>query len=135
MRATLLIVVALLLTATAASAKGPGRAIVCGRGACLTFTDRDVLLSQLVDNSGPFGLASAPRPAAFYTATFRFPGENSQYDWSYLYVPSRRMVRITSSGGESVYWRSASSPVRQAFATIAQRLRPFRAVRRWPPAR
>jgi hypothetical protein len=89
---------------------------------------------QLIDNGGPFALLpAAPSPAPYYTVTFRFPKSGRQYDWSYLYVPSRRMVRITSSGGESVYWRTAPQPVQQAFATIGKSMKPYRRPSRWPP--
>ena len=127
---TVLLAAAALLVATAASAKGPSRTVVCGKSACLTLNDRDELTYQLLDQSEPFSLRARPRPTPFYTVAFRFPG-GERWNWSFLYVPSRRMIRVTSSGGLSVYWRTAPTTVIKAFQPLSAQLKPFSAPRRW----
>jgi hypothetical protein len=110
---------------------------VCGKSldlatqrACLVIPDSNPLVSQLLGQSEPFSLAARPRPAPFYRVAFRFLG-GSRWNWSYLYVPSRGMIRVTTSGGLSVYWRTAPTRVTKAFETLSKLLRPFHAPRRW----
>ena len=130
---------AALLGASAASAKGPSQTAVCGKSldlptsrACLVIPDSNELVYQLLDQSESFSLAGRPRPAPFYKVAFRVPEPGgSRWNWSYLYVPSRGLIRVTTSGGLSTYWRSAPTTVTQAFETLSKRLRPFSAPRRW----
>jgi hypothetical protein len=81
-----------------------------------------------VNGDGRNEIVTAPGKSAF-TELRVFDGRTFRQ----VGALSKRLVRIRTSGGESVYWRSAPQPVRQAFATITKRLRPFHAPRRWPP--
>jgi hypothetical protein len=119
-------VLAALSVSAAAKAKDPFQAVVCGQSRCLTFTEDDPLMARLVSSSSFFMLLTAPRPAPFYKVTV-----GGHYGWSYLYVPSRRLVRVTNSGLRGGYWRSAPSSVIRAFRTIARDLRPFPPSPRW----
>jgi hypothetical protein len=137
------VLAAALLGTSAASAKEPPQTAVCGRSlslpterACLHLKDRDELGYQLADMGEPFELRSRPRPAPFYTVTFRYR-EDRHWNWSFLYVPSRGLIRQTTSvgmvipGTRDVYWRTAPTNVTRAFETLSKRLRPFPAPRRW----
>jgi hypothetical protein len=81
-------------------------------------------------------MRSRPRPAPFYTVTFRYR-ENSRWNWSFLYVPSRGLIRQTTPVGmvkpgvRSVYWRTVPTNVTRAFEALDKRLRPFPALQRW----
>jgi hypothetical protein len=135
---------AALLGTSAASAKEPPQTTVCGRSltlpterACLHLDWRDQIAQQLVGSIGePFHLRSRPRPAAFYTVTVRYR-EDRRWNWSFLYVPSRGLIRQTTPVGmvsratRSVYWRTVPTNVTRAFATLSKRLRPFPAPRGW----
>jgi hypothetical protein len=140
------VLAAVLLGASAASAKEPPQTAVSGRSivglsdlpterACLKLSDRDEVVYQLLDQGEPFALRSRPRPAPFYTVTFRFT-EGRRWNWSFLYVPSRRLMRVTTSVGtvtdaRDVYWRTAPATVAEAFEVLSKQLRPFPAPRRW----
>jgi hypothetical protein len=140
------VLAAALLGASAASAKEPPQTAVCGRSivglsdqptgrACLQFSGRDEVIYQLLDQGEPFALRARPRPAPFYTVTFRFT-EGRRWNWSFLYVPSRRLMRVTTSIGtvtnaRDVYWRTAPKTVTEAFEVLRKQLRPFPAPRRW----
>jgi hypothetical protein len=133
---------AALVGAEVASAKGPSHAKVCGKSldrptarACSVLTESNEIFYDLLDQSEPFTLVETrPRPAPFYRVGFAYhhspaPGE---YRWSsYIYVPSRRLMRITMSGGAGPYWRAAPATVMKAFETVSKQLRPFPAPRRW----
>jgi len=132
-----------LLGASAASAKEPPQTTVCGRSVrlptdrmCLRLNWRDRAARLLVGSVGqPFQMRSRPRPAPFYTVTVRFP--DSRWDWWFLYVPTRGLIRQTTSvgiagrGSRSVYWQTVPTNVQTAFDTLSKRLRPFPAPRRW----
>jgi hypothetical protein len=88
-----------------------------------------------LDQGEPFALRSRPRPAPFYTVTFQFT-ERRRWNWSFLYVPSRRLMRVTTSVGtvtdaRDVYWRTAPATVAEAFEVLSKQLRSFPAPRRW----
>jgi hypothetical protein len=133
-----------LLGASGADAKEPPQTAVCGRSlglpterACLHLDWRDQIAGQLVGSIGePFHMRSRPRPAPFYTVTFRYR-EDRRWNWSFLYVPSRGLIRQTTPvgmvnpGARSVYWRTVPSDVTRAFRTLSKRLGPFPAPRRW----
>jgi hypothetical protein len=137
---------AVLLGAPTANAKEPPQTAVCGRSivglsslpterACLKLSDRDEVVYQLLDQGEPFALRSRPRPAPFYTVTFQFR-EGRRWNWSFLYVPSRGLMRVTTSVGtvtdaRDVYWRTAPATVVEAFEALSKQLRPFPAPRRW----
>jgi hypothetical protein len=137
---------AVLLGASAVSAKEPPQTTVCGRSlsapterTCLHLGWGDQSAQQLVGSSGePFHMRSRPRPAPFYTVVVLYR-ENGHWnwDWSFLYVPSRGLIRQTTSvgmvtpGRRSVYWRTVPTNVTRAFETLSKRLRPFPAPRRW----
>jgi hypothetical protein len=133
-----------LLGASAASAKEPPQTAICGRSlslpterACLHLDWGDQIAHLLVGSIGePFHMRSRPRPAPFYAVTFRYR-EDSRWNWSFLYVPARDVIRQTTpvgminTGTRSVYWRTVPSDVTRAFETLSKRLRPFAAPRRW----
>jgi hypothetical protein len=77
-RIDITVVLAVMLGASAATAKEPPQTAVCGRSivglsnlptarACLKLSDRDEVVYQLLDQGEPFALRSRPRPAPFYT--------------------------------------------------------------------
>lgn len=137
----------LLMTALAvpaADAKEPPITSVCGRSldspvhrTCLVL-DYRTDAAQLLNDSRyqPFAIRARPRPAAYYTVTIHFR-EDARWDWWFLYAPARKAIRLNTPDGviepvgRSVYWRSVPSKVREAFAKLTQRLRPFPAPRRW----
>lgn len=138
------VLAAALLGTSAASAKEPPQTAVCGRSlslpterACLHLAWDD-LAYQLADRGEPFHMRSRPRPAPFYTITFRY-SEDRRWNWSFLYVPSRGLVRQTNPVGmvtvtrgvRATYWRTVPTNVTRAFVTLSKRLRPFPAPRRW----
>lgn len=92
--ATLVVVGAAFLGASAVNAKEPPQTAVCGKSlgapkerACLHLTERDPIRGMIVGSIGePFHMRSRPRPAPFYTVTVHYR-ENSRWDWSFLYVP------------------------------------------------
>ncbi len=114
------------LAVTAASAKGPSLAVVCGKFRCITFTEADEMMSRLVVNDQVFYLRGQPRPAPFYTVVI-----SGHYPWSFVYVPSRRLMRVRVSGDRTGYWRTAPAPVIRAFKILSRELRPFPASPRW----
>ncbi len=94
----------------------------------------DALTSRL-SALPPAHVNTSDRPALYYTVTFRFP-EGNRWNWSFLYVPSRAVVRVTSSvgtvtGTRTVYWRRSPTSVIAAFDVLGQRLRPLPVARRW----
>jgi hypothetical protein len=139
-----------LLGTSAASAKEPPQTTVCGssvigssgllrpRRVCLLLNDGNdpsEIRYLLADSGEPFELRSRPRPAPFYTVTFRYR-EDRRWNWSFLYVPSRGLIRQTTSvgmvtGTRDVYWRTVPTNVTSAFGTLSKRLRPFPAPRTW----
>jgi hypothetical protein len=138
------LVATVLLAASAATAKEAPSAVVCGMSfgrpaerLCLSLDKRDRLRS-LIEGSinDPFEMRTRPRPAPFYTVTFRYR-EDSRWNWSLIYVPSRRLIRETTPvgmvtpGKRSVYWRSVPMGVTTAFRTLDERIRPFPGPRRW----
>jgi hypothetical protein len=137
------VLAAALLGASAAGAKEPPQTAVCGRSlslpaerACLHLDDRDQLGYLLADMGEPFAMRSRPRPAPFYTVTFRYR-EDRRWNWSFLYVPSRGLIRQTTPvgmvrpGRRDTYWRTVPTNVTRALETLSKRLRPFPAPRRW----
>jgi hypothetical protein len=99
------------------------------------LSDRDEVVYQLLDQGEPFALRSRPRPAPFYSVTFQFT-EGRRWNWSFLYVPSRGLMRVTTSvgtvsGARDIYWRTAPKAVTEAFQALSKQLRPFPAPRRW----
>jgi hypothetical protein len=128
---------AALLSAPAASAKEPPQTVVCGRSLCLHLDWGGQIAPQLAGSIGEaFQMRIRPRPAPFYTVTFRYR-EDRSWDWSLLYVPSRDVIRQTTSVGmvtpgvRGVYWRTVPTNVTRGFETLSKRLRPFPAPRRW----
>ena len=94
------VLAAALLGTSAASAKEPPQTAVCGRSlslpterACLHLNWGDPLAGLLAGSIGePFHLRPRPRPAPFYTVTFRYR-EDRRWNWSFVYVPSRDLIR------------------------------------------
>jgi hypothetical protein len=133
-----------LLGTSAASAKEPPQTAVCGRSlslpterACLHLDWGNQTASLLAGSIGePFHMRSRPRPAPFYTVTFRYR-EDRRWNWSFLYVPSRGLIRQTTPVGmvmphrRDVYWRTVPTNVTTAFEMLSKRLRPFPAPRGW----
>ncbi len=132
------------LGTSVAGAKEPPQTEVCGRSlslpterVCLRLDSRDQIAAQLAGSIGEaFQMRPRPRPAPFYAVTFRYR-EESRWNWSFLYVPSRGLIRQTTSvgmvtpGKRDTYWRTVPTNVTRAFETLSKRLRPFLAPRRW----
>jgi hypothetical protein len=141
-----LIAAAALLGASGANAKEPSfQTTVCGRSlsaptkrACLRFGSRTETAQVLfVSSADAFEVRRRPRPAPFYTVTIRSRDANGRYEWSFLYVPSRDLMRNTAFVGlagpdnRRPYWRTVPLLVTVAFETLSKKLRPFPAPRRW----
>src|SRR5919199_4128342 len=85
---------ALALTGIAA-AKGPDRALVCGRGTCRVLVGAQEI-APLLETwwSGPFTQARVPRPAPYFTLTLESTnGANGR--WLLVWVPLKRLLRVT----------------------------------------
>jgi hypothetical protein len=123
-----------LLGASAASAQDPSQALVCGisldlraNRACLIMANQNV--HALLGQSEAFVRRSPPRPAPFYRIRFLFSsGRPSSV--SYLYIPSREMIRVTSRGSPD-HWSSAPTTFTRAFHKLSKRIRPFRTPAHW----
>lgn len=138
------VIVAALLGASAAGAKEPPQTVVCGRSPsvgterrCLHLDWQSRVAQLLIGSVGePFHMRSRPKPAPFYTVTVR-GRDRAEWGWSFLYVPSGRLIRFTTPvgmvtpGARSVYWRTVPSSVTTAFETLSKRLRPLPAPRHW----
>src|SRR5919205_242363 len=113
------LVSAVLLGVPAAVAKEPPTTIVCGRPldsslhrTCLVLDYRDER-AQLLNDSRyqPFAVRSRPKPGPYYTVRIHF-SEDARWDWWFLYVPSRQVLRfntpdgVTEPVGRSAYWRT-----------------------------
>lgn len=126
----LVTLIALLLLAGAPAAEAKGTAQVCGAGGCVTVTDPGVV--------GPlrstFGPARAPKPAPFYVVRFCSRADcRGPIDWSYLYVPSARVMRANHIGSGPVRWMQASL-LSSLVAELTKNLKPYPASPAWTPA-
>ncbi len=129
MRQTLVLVAAALALVGTAEAKGPMSARTCGSSGCVTLTGTAVY--RLEEGlRAPFLLLGVPRPARFYTVAF----EGRGFSWSYVYVPSRRIVRI-ADGTSSPYWRAAPETLLSTLSRLTRGLKPYAASPTWRPSR
>jgi hypothetical protein len=127
---------AALALATAAAAKGPSVATVCGASGCTDVRGERTLWSIYGWWDAPFSHRSAPSPAPFYR--FRLRGGDGGVRLLLLYAPSRRAMRISTwsslSGRAKVgpYWRRVPPDAVTALEPLLVGVRPFRAPPRWP---
>jgi hypothetical protein len=137
-----------LALAGIAAAKGPDRAVVCGRGTCRVVVGAREI-APLLETwwSGPFTQARVPRPAPYFRLTLESTyGASGR--WVLVWVPSKKLLRVTQIAvppyeTQSVgpYWRSVPPAARAAFASATRGLEPHPAVAGWrvggipPPSR
>jgi hypothetical protein len=128
---------ALALTGIAA-AKGPDRALVCGRGTCRVIAGAREI-APLLETwwSGPFTQAGVPRPAPYFRITLE-PTSGESGRWLLVWVPSKRLLRVTQIAvppyeTQSVgpYWRPVPPAARAAFASATRGLEPHPPVTGW----
>ena len=124
----LVVALAVLALAAAAEAKGPGTARVCGSSGCITVRNLGTI-DGMTALSGPFQLADAPRPVPFYTVALSDPPP-STFRWSFVYAPSRHLLRI-SDGVTPPYWRRAPTVVARTLARLTRGLEPYPRSRGW----
>jgi hypothetical protein len=133
-RVSVLLTAGLLGTAVGVTTT-PSAVRVCGRAVDLPFSRtcavigtsramRDLLVSR--GTSMPL---APPRPAPFYSVTFQRTNSR-RWRLSYLYVPSRGSLRLTSSAGAS--WIPAPRRVSTRFRALRLHMRPFAAPVHWP---
>jgi hypothetical protein len=118
--------VALLVLPVTAAAKGEQTVRVCGASACMSTDDPGVV--------GPlhstFAPTSAPSPAPFYVVRFEQRALRRQRDvWSYIYVPSARVMRSDAFGEGPIRWQDAS--LIRANLPDLTRLEPYPASPAW----
>jgi hypothetical protein len=125
----------LLALAGAAAAKGPVAATLCGASGCTQVSDLGPINPMWL----PTALIEAPAPAPFYTLRASSPGPEG-FDWSLVYVPSRRAVRFENRGPSHPaayvtgrYWVSMSDATASSLETIAAGIEPFPASESWSP--
>jgi hypothetical protein len=119
-----------LVSAGAAEAKERHSmtARVCGASGCVLIRD-DRLISSVFQFSEAFNVARAPRPAPFWMIEFRWK-ENLFPPSRYLYVPSRRRIRILSP--DASYWRRLAEGLRAPLKRMTRNIKPYPVPRRWP---
>jgi hypothetical protein len=116
----------------AGEAKGPAGARICGAVGCVRLAlPEAALLERARDGESwsPPLEPQAPAPARFYRVTIRSHGGR---EWSYLWVPMRRSIRIDDPRDATPsFWRL----VTRSFATMLDRytapVRPAAAPARW----
>jgi len=124
-----------LCAAGGAQAKGPDLARACGASGCSTVRG-EVRVELLVEwTEAGFTVAHAPRPAPFFRITLRNHGRAYM---TFLYVPSRKVVRVSQSfsptyapGSQHPYWRPVNAEGTAAFAKALAGLKPFSVPRAW----
>jgi hypothetical protein len=136
MRAVLLAVTVALVAATAAWARGPSVASVCGSSGCTDVRGERTLWSIYGWWGEPFAHRAAPEPASFYRIRLR--GGDGAVTMILLYAPSRRAMRIHTRSSlpgyaeVGPYWRTVPPHAAVALEPFLSGLRPFRAPPRWP---
>jgi hypothetical protein len=139
MRRSAFAILLLLALPSVASAKGPDTATVCGASSCVTTTDVDRV--NAIALYGGFAMRGAPKQAPFFTidlTSSRITG----VDWSLVYVPSARAVRVIRADFALPIYRQQRStpywvtPVSKTLATLERTtagLEPYRPSARWEP--
>jgi hypothetical protein len=121
--------VAALVAVSGAAAKSPRRVTVCGASGCVRVIDPQRTY-DLTTFSGPFMLGDAPRPAPYFVLAVADGSPGSPARW--IYVPSRRMLRLAGGFSVSAYWRSVPRSFVAALAPVVRGLRPYpAALARW----
>ena len=126
----LLPLIALVLLAGPPAAEAKGTAQVCGAGGCTTVTDPG-LVGPLRSTFGP---APAPEPAPFFVVRFCAQANcRGQIDWSYLYVPSAKVMRANNMGSGAVHWMEASL-LSSLLAQLTKGVDPYPESPTWQPS-
>ena len=94
MRLSLALVSAALfaLTASTTALAKVETVTVCGESGCATITEPEDV-NALALYSGGYGERAEPEPAPFFTVTLA-PRTGTSQEWSFLYVPSARAVKV-----------------------------------------
>jgi hypothetical protein len=81
-----------------------------------------------------FGPAPAPKSAPFYVVDFCLRADcRGPVGWSYVYVPSARVMRADNIGAGPVHWMQASL-LTSLLAPLTKGLEPYPASSTWTPA-
>ena len=138
-RAFAVAVLAALAVAGTAAAKGPDRARLCGKTTACRVISGDQQVYPLISGweTAPFSERGAPRPAPHFTiAIDSTQGEPGK--WFLVWVPSKRLLRVTASGvppytSRTVgpYWRSVPAVAVTTFNAAVHGLVSHPAVRGW----
>jgi hypothetical protein len=141
MRRTAFAILLLLALPSVAHAKGPDTATVCGASSCVTATDVD-RVNALALYSG-FSMRAAPKPASFFTIKLthsQLTGAGA--DWSLVYVPSARAIRVIRADfalpiyrqqRQDPYWVTPASKTLATLARATSGLEPYGPSARWEP--
>ena len=141
MRRAVLVIFLLLFSSSAAYAKGPDTATICGGSSCVTATDVDRV--NAIALYGGFSTRAAPKPAPFFTIKLthsRLTGAGD--DWSLVYVPSARAIRVVRADfalpiyrqqHANPYWVTPASKTLATLARATSGLEPYRPSARWEP--
>jgi hypothetical protein len=118
---------------SAAQAKGPDHARVCGADRCTSL--RGPAVAALLDWGGrsAFEQLPAPRRVPFYRLTLYDRGRPA---WKLVYAPSIGRLRISQLdvypfGSLAPYWRTVTPDGTSALARATKCLRPFPASSSW----
>ena len=117
-----LAVVAALMSADVALAKGGVTTTTCGEGQCRTVTDGIAGIAVLA------GRVSAPRSGSFYTISLREELNGSPVGWTILYEAKRQIVRGVDARAISFLgtgWAKLTRDVRPHYASAIRGLAPL----------
>jgi hypothetical protein len=122
------------VSATAAEAKGPNVASVCGAARCITIDGETAVWPFLAWQYVPFSARRAPAPAPYYSIRLHEP---TGIRWVLLYVPRRHVVRFWQSRvppysqGIGPYWRTLPASAERVFRRVVRGLAPRAAPDNW----
>jgi hypothetical protein len=127
----ILVALAALVFVAAASAKGPVDALICGQSDCVALDPS--VGGMLIVNAGD--RASRVLPAAeFFRVdfTFRSPDGRAENSFSYLYVPSRRLMAAGGDQPGTLVWFPLVGEPLAAIERAVAELDPYAGLAAWP---
>jgi hypothetical protein len=123
-----ILVAALVLAADAAGKRWAGRVEACGESRCATVAgDGASRVAELTKRHEGWGVPfwrGEPRRAPFYEVVV---DRGTRSEWSFLYVPAARAVRIDDpDDGAPSFWRTTAPVLRVELARLVGRVSPKR---------